>query len=204
MVKMKSSRVGAGEIWPVNLCNEILNEDHGLSSGYAEIAIDYLLSTRTRQEKEIILSLYKDYRTFTSTGRDHGISGNRVRRICDEVLREMQKTTRQKFLLVLTEQLGLAHAEENVGVEKYKQPVTGDGDNPDDGVFKPAYIEDLALNLRCYNCLKRAGINTLDELKQKSITELEGIRSMGIQTLCEIISVCEKHGIRLGTGRQEQ
>lgn len=40
-------------------------------------------------------------------------------------------------------------------------------------------IEDCGFSVRTYNCLKRAGINTVDELKEKDIDDLKKIRNMG-------------------------
>lgn len=47
-------------------------------------------------------------------------------------------------------------------------------------------IEELNLSVRTYNCLKRAGINTVDELRVIPIDELEMIRGMGERGLEEI------------------
>ena len=47
-------------------------------------------------------------------------------------------------------------------------------------------IEELKLSVRTYNCLKRAGINTVEELQTIPIDELEMIRGMGERCLEEI------------------
>ena len=40
-------------------------------------------------------------------------------------------------------------------------------------------IEDLELSVRSYNCLKRAGIATVDELTQKTEEEMIHVRNLG-------------------------
>ncbi|NMB18731.1 MAG: DNA-directed RNA polymerase subunit alpha [Erysipelothrix sp.] len=47
-------------------------------------------------------------------------------------------------------------------------------------------IEDLDLSVRSYNCLKRAGIQTVEELTQKTEEEMMRIRNLGKKSLKEI------------------
>lgn len=47
-------------------------------------------------------------------------------------------------------------------------------------------IEDLDLSVRSYNCLKRAGIQTVDELIQKTEDELMRVRNLGKKSLKEV------------------
>ena len=47
-------------------------------------------------------------------------------------------------------------------------------------------IEDLDLSVRSYNCLKRAGIQTVDELTQKTDDEMMRVRNLGKKSLKEV------------------
>ena len=47
-------------------------------------------------------------------------------------------------------------------------------------------IEDLDLSVRSYNCLKRAGIQTVEELTQKTEDEMMRVRNLGKKSLKEI------------------
>ena len=47
-------------------------------------------------------------------------------------------------------------------------------------------IEDLDLSVRSYNCLKRAGIQTVDELTQKTEDEMIRVRNLGKKSLKEV------------------
>ncbi|SHD75448.1 DNA-directed RNA polymerase subunit alpha [Schnuerera ultunensis] len=47
-------------------------------------------------------------------------------------------------------------------------------------------VEELDLSVRSYNCLKRAGINTVDELTQKTEDDLMKVRNLGKKSLEEI------------------
>ena len=47
-------------------------------------------------------------------------------------------------------------------------------------------IEELDLSVRSYNCLKRAGINTIQELTNKSEAEMIKVRNLGRKSLEEV------------------
>ena len=47
-------------------------------------------------------------------------------------------------------------------------------------------IEDLDLSVRSYNCLKRAGIQTVDELTQRTEDEMMRVRNLGKKSLKEV------------------
>lgn len=60
-------------------------------------------------------------------------------------------------------------------------------------------IEDLDLSVRSYNCLKRAGINTVAELVQKSEDDMMKVRNLGKKSLDEV----KKKLIELNLGLAE-
>jgi DNA-directed RNA polymerase, alpha subunit len=47
-------------------------------------------------------------------------------------------------------------------------------------------IEELDLSVRSYNCLKRAGINTVQELANKTEQEMIKVRNLGRKSLEEV------------------
>ena len=47
-------------------------------------------------------------------------------------------------------------------------------------------IEDLVLSVRSYNCLKRAGIETIGELTAKTEEDMIKVRNLGRKSLKEI------------------
>ena len=58
-------------------------------------------------------------------------------------------------------------------------------------------IEDLDLTVRSYNCLKRAGINTVEDLIKKSKDEMSKIRNMGSKSIDEVIKKLDDMGLTL-------
>ena len=47
-------------------------------------------------------------------------------------------------------------------------------------------IEELDLSVRSFNCLKRAGINTVDDLINKSEEEMMKVRNLGKKSFDEV------------------
>jgi transcriptional regulator len=58
-------------------------------------------------------------------------------------------------------------------------------------------IEVLDLSTRSYNALRRAGVDTLRDLSQRSIRELEKVRALGRKSLMEIIQKAENFGLTI-------
>jgi DNA-directed RNA polymerase subunit alpha len=58
-------------------------------------------------------------------------------------------------------------------------------------------IEELDLSVRSYNCLKRAGIHTAQELANKTEEEMMKVRNMGRKSLEEVVAKLEELGLSL-------
>ena len=58
-------------------------------------------------------------------------------------------------------------------------------------------IEELDLSVRSYNCLKRAGINTVGELSQKNEEEMMRVRNLGRKSLKEVVQKLREVGLDL-------
>ena len=62
-------------------------------------------------------------------------------------------------------------------VDKEEAPTRKHADTP---------IEELDLSVRSYNCLKRAGINSVQELTERTETQMMSVRNLGRKSLDEI------------------
>ncbi len=65
------------------------------------------------------------------------------------------------------------------------------------GPMDDILIEELELGVRSYNCLKRAGIQTIGDLVSKSEAELNAIPNFGKKSIDEVIETLHARGLDL-------
>ncbi|MCI8372158.1 MAG: DNA-directed RNA polymerase subunit alpha [Lachnospiraceae bacterium] len=58
-------------------------------------------------------------------------------------------------------------------------------------------IDELELSVRSYNCLKRAGINTVEELTNKTSDDMMKVRNLGRKSLEEVLAKLKDLGLQL-------
>ena len=64
-------------------------------------------------------------------------------------------------------------------------------------------IDELELSVRSYNCLKRAGINTVEELCNKTSEDMMKVRNLGRKSLEEVLAKLKELGLSLSPGDGE-
>ena len=62
-------------------------------------------------------------------------------------------------------------------------------------------IEEMDFSVRSYNCLKRANINTVEDLVNKSKADMLKVRNLGLKSIDEVVQKLETYGLGL---RQEE
>ena len=63
-------------------------------------------------------------------------------------------------------------------------------------------IEELDLSVRSYNCLKRAGINTVHDLTEKTQEEMIKVRNLGSKSLEEVLNKIDSLGLSLAPSEE--
>ena len=61
-------------------------------------------------------------------------------------------------------------------------------------------IEELDLSVRSFNCLKRAGINTVEELTNKTSEDMMKVRNLGRKSLEEVLAKLNELGFETNDG----
>ncbi|MBR5931243.1 MAG: DNA-directed RNA polymerase subunit alpha [Lachnospiraceae bacterium] len=64
-------------------------------------------------------------------------------------------------------------------------------------------IDELELSVRSYNCLKRASINTVEELINKTPEEMMKVRNLGRKSLEEVFAKLKELGLELKSSNEE-
>ncbi len=63
-------------------------------------------------------------------------------------------------------------------------------------------IDELELSVRSYNCLKRAGINTVEELTNKTPEDMMKVRNLGRKSLDEVLAKLKELGLQLNLSEE--
>jgi len=63
-------------------------------------------------------------------------------------------------------------------------------------------IDELELSVRSYNCLKRAGINTVEELCSKTSEDMMKVRNLGRKSLEEVLTKLKELGLQLNPSEE--
>jgi DNA-directed RNA polymerase subunit alpha len=74
-------------------------------------------------------------------------------------------------------------------------------ENPVDKVLE-MNIDELELSVRSYNCLKRAGINTVEELTNKTSEDMMKVRNLGRKSLEEVLAKLKELGLSLNSSEE--
>ena len=89
-----------------------------------------------------------------------------------------------------TFQSGITGTPESSGFSKEPIPTMGSVIVEKGGISRDSYlrmtIEELDLSVRSYNCLKRAGINTVGDLVEKTFDDMMKVRNLGRKSLEEV------------------
>ena len=81
--------------------------------------------------------------------------------------------------------------------EAYETEIMVDkGDDAKEKVLEMT-IEELDLSVRSFNCLKRAGINTVEDLTNKTEDDMMKVRNLGKKSLDEVINKLHSFGLEL-------
>ena len=79
------------------------------------------------------------------------------------------------------------------------QIIAAEEENSKDKVLE-MNIDELELSVRSYNCLKRAGINTVEELCNRTSEDMMKVRNLGRKSLEEVLSKLKELGLSLNLG----
>lgn len=200
--------------YPFNLAFALLGESKYLSVYLP--GIPEVLATLTEREAGVLAMRYQDKMTLEKIAQFYGVSRERIRQIEAKALRKLRHPARLRTIqgtsMTAMHELQLEHQKwqqkHHILVELYEHvkkstaPLGAinlkDGANLSEAtniLTKP--IEDLNLSVRSYNCLRRAGITTVQELSQQSVDSIMQIRNLGRRSAEEIICVLNSHGIVL-------
>lgn len=203
--------------WPYNLLNALeIDEDpldHMDDIGTLEVAM--AISSMTPREKSVIRMRYGQEMTLEAVGNEIGVKKERVRQIEAKALRKLRYTevagyvirNGVKAYINMRILKGIEHGmkqKEAALEEVYRQKLADLGTEISENERKvwnrilALTVEELDLSVRAYNCLKRAGNLTVNDIivKYPDYESAIRIRNLGKKSLEEISEKLRSYGIQ--------
>ena len=204
--------------YPYNALKIVLNDDEidkldtELIDKYDEIAQEYL----TDKEYRVLLQHFKDGVSLADISKDayFQVSAERIRQIAFKGCKKMIHYLKQYKALVEKEQQEKERLLEKEKLNEYRERLvqefyrrgiytqemelvfgTIDAYPTLNTQYNQITIEDLDLSVRSYNCLRRAGIQTLQELTEKTMFDMMKVRNLGRKSLKEIHEKMLEYGV---------
>ena len=198
LIEKERKEVLKESVYPYNIFEEL-----ELEYIDPDIIADFnvILVRLTPREEEFIKLFYKDNLTLEKIGKEHNITRERVRQITAKALRRIKSLiynyNRRKEQEMIIQANTLATEDliikRQLLLDEYKKThnYTEEmkfyfGEIKNQALNDTTSIESLELSIRAENCLRRAGIKTIDDLCQKTETEMIKIRNLGRKSLKEV------------------
>ncbi len=193
---------------------EILNPDHHIATLDAdahvvmELTADkgrgYVSSDRNKQLLDPVIGVIAIDSIYTPVLKvNYTVDNTRVGQITDYDKLTIDVTTDGTISAkdavsfaakILTEHLNLFV---ELSDEVSNTEIMVDKESTDNGKVLETTIEELDLSVRSFNCLKRAGINTVENLINKSEEDMMKVRNLGRKSLEEVVAKLASLGLSL-------
>ena len=175
---------------------------------YMEITLDkgrgYVAAERNKQTLQTAIGVIPVDSIYTPVLKvNYAVENTRVGQITDydkltiEVWTDGTISAKEAVSLaakVLNEHLNLFV---DLSDEVYRTEIMVEKDDNGKEKVLEMTIEELDLSVRSFNCLKRAGINTVEDLINKSEEDMMKVRNLGRKSLEEVISKLNSLGFNL-------
>ena len=209
--------------YPLNLIYAVFEDEAEEIAERADIipdfnaSIEYVLCTLSERERKILKNRFVDLLTLEQTGKLFGVTKDRIRQIEAKAIRKLRHPSRAKYF-----RYGVSAIIENIRTDYYNKFSELEGklielcklnmktadeviqDHELRRKYAPTNIEQMDLSVRSYNCLKRAGIDTLQHLAQLSYNDLIRIRNLGRRSVDEIIGKLSEYGYEIQKNGEEE
>jgi transcriptional regulator with XRE-family HTH domain len=146
-----------------------------------------IASMLTPREALCVDRYFRQYMTLEDIGREFDVGRERIRQILAKAGRKLRHPSRLKYIMN-----GLDYKDRiNEEYEKRRaELILEEVEHKLNECLDEKPIDILDLSVRSYNCLKRAGIETLGQLRACDIEELMNMRNLGRKSLEEILAKC--------------
>lgn len=194
------------EYYPLNLLHSIHPEQPERITDDIQAGLEYILTTLSDREQEIIRLRFRERRTRADIGEEFCITQERVRQIEAKALRKLRLPNRYQFIRV-----GLMGFIRQVRDESHKAGYekgyeegykTGMEDAANGKTYRGVTakitalpIDALKLSIRAYNCLLRLGCKTIGDCMVLKKEQILNVRNFGVKSRNEIALTLQKFDV---------
>lgn len=197
--------------FPKNLVAEVLElatpeEIASITWDMAAGAI-YILHSLQEREVTVLLLRYERRLTFAKIGESIGVSHSRAAQILEKAMRKLRHMARKKYILSglysycnritdMEKESSYKKGHEYgykegfiAAKEEKRRMATPEGRAAKIKEVRATHIGELDLSIRAWNCLSRAGCQTVNDVLSLDFTQIASIRNLGVRTICEIAKI---------------
>lgn len=206
--------------WYDMLWLAIMNDKFGNLEAYPsnlEESLDIMLQKLPDREREVILCLYEEGMTRDEIAKKFEVTRERIKQIEAKALRklrysngwvlvgkdrvisamEIQKQIENDIVIRTKHEVIMALDDKVTSLRKIIKDCTAEAIKKFLKSDTDLKIEELDFSYRTYDVLKKAGINTVDDIRKRSVSDFEKVRGMGRRSLNEIIEKMASLGFEL-------
>lgn len=165
-------------------------------------SMEYMLATLSPRERDILHLRYVHHMTLPDIAAKYNVTRERIRQIEAKAIRKLRHPTRLRY--ITTGIQNIIHQEREsgyrMGLADGRADSAAEAPRKDDegGRISSCKIEDLNLSVRTFNCLKRAGYDTVADIIAADHDKLMKIRNFGICCLYELCDKLTELGLHVG------
>lgn len=199
----KAPEINLCDFYPFNLAADLIVDIERIYTPGIQAALE----TLTERERAVIACRYRDRLTLEETARLYNITRERIRQIEAKALRKLRHPQRAALYkaVPVNEYKALQGEHDKLlrGYERLKEAyalMSGKSTEPPEinkVLLGKTKIEELYFSVRAYNCLRRAGKNTLKDIADMTAEDLIKVRNLGRKSAQEVVSKLAEYGMSL-------
>lgn len=187
--------------WPYNLLNDVFGYDFEEIDNDQMRGLEYAIGTLTERERNSLLESYSNGATIEQIAAIYNVTRSRIQQIMQKGIRKLRHPSRARYItkgyFVASGELfekaferwlpEIERAKEAAEqkISEYEAMAKGVEVKPVNG-NRGMHIDDMFLSVRAYNCLRRAGYDTVDKILAAEGWQMRTIRNLGQKSLDEI------------------
>lgn len=198
------------DMYPLNLARAIFDCEDTARNAYIP-GISAAVATLSEREQGVLACRFQRKLTLEQTAKEYGVTRERIRQIEAKALRKLRHPIKANMMKAVPLTELQAHVSEHqrlldeyAWLKKAFEAFAQKEAVP--GVIIPMAehasrleipIEELGLSVRSYNCLRRAGKNTVGDVAEMTADELSRVRNLGRKSMEEVIRKLREMGVPL-------